>query len=284
MRLVLSLFPGIDLLGSGFEAHGFCVVRGPDLLWGGDIRRFHPPRGVFEGIIGGPPCQDDSRARRSPPTGYGEKMHAEFVRVIEEASPAWYLHESVPGSKPLPDIACVGSVQFEQQRIVLSARDCGLTQRRSRIFTYGYLTDAIVIPRVTPVSGSSQPCCMATEGKKPGRRAWPDFCEAMGLPRDFDLPGWPIAFKYSAVGNGVPVPMAMMLAHAIQNSDNNSMVRLCQCGCGRQVEGKAVLANAGCRKRAQRIRDAARLGNPRSVTVTPRPPAMAGGSLARAQG
>ena len=26
-ELVLSLFPGVDLLGRGFEAEGFCVVR-----------------------------------------------------------------------------------------------------------------------------------------------------------------------------------------------------------------------------------------------------------------
>lgn len=43
--LILSLFPGIGLLDMAFEEEGFCVVRGPDLLWGGDIRRFHPPAG-----------------------------------------------------------------------------------------------------------------------------------------------------------------------------------------------------------------------------------------------
>lgn len=36
--LLLALFPGIDLLGRGFELEGFCVVRGPDKLWGGDNR------------------------------------------------------------------------------------------------------------------------------------------------------------------------------------------------------------------------------------------------------
>src|SRR5207244_8841730 len=55
--LVLSLFPGIGLLDMAFEQEGFCVVRGPDVLWGGDIRRFHPPAAKFDGIIGGPPCQ-----------------------------------------------------------------------------------------------------------------------------------------------------------------------------------------------------------------------------------
>ena len=37
--LVLSVFPGIDLLGRAFEEQEYCVVRGPDLLWGGVKRR-----------------------------------------------------------------------------------------------------------------------------------------------------------------------------------------------------------------------------------------------------
>ena len=43
-KFVLSLFPGIDVLGLGFEQEGFIVVRGPDPLWGSlhDVRRFHP--------------------------------------------------------------------------------------------------------------------------------------------------------------------------------------------------------------------------------------------------
>ena len=36
--LVLSVFPGIGLLDMAFELEGFCVVRGPDLLWGGERR------------------------------------------------------------------------------------------------------------------------------------------------------------------------------------------------------------------------------------------------------
>jgi hypothetical protein len=43
-QLVLSLFPGIGLLDLAFEEEGFCVVRGPDLLWGGDVRSL-PPAG-----------------------------------------------------------------------------------------------------------------------------------------------------------------------------------------------------------------------------------------------
>lgn len=36
--LVLSLFPGIGLLDRAFEDEGACIVRGPDLLWGGVAR------------------------------------------------------------------------------------------------------------------------------------------------------------------------------------------------------------------------------------------------------
>ena len=59
--LVLSLFPGIGLLDMAFEEEGFCVVRGPDLLWGGDNKSFHPPTGRFDGVIGGPPCKGESK-------------------------------------------------------------------------------------------------------------------------------------------------------------------------------------------------------------------------------
>src|SRR6185503_20744824 len=97
--LVLSLFPGIGLLDMAFEEAGFCVVRGPDLLWGGDVRAFHPPAGKFEGVIGGPPCQAFSRlvhivrAKGQTPR---PNLIPEYERVVAEAAPAWFLMENVP--------------------------------------------------------------------------------------------------------------------------------------------------------------------------------------------
>ncbi|MEM7477784.1 MAG: DNA cytosine methyltransferase [Planctomycetota bacterium] len=64
MELVLSLFPGIDVLGRGFEELGFSVVRGPDTLWDQRIEDFHTIPNRFDGIIGGPPCQNYSDANR----------------------------------------------------------------------------------------------------------------------------------------------------------------------------------------------------------------------------
>jgi len=71
MMLVLSLFPGIGLLDRAFEEEGFCIVRGPDLLWGGDIRSFHPPAGRFDGVIGvGPEVTASVTAREKKADGH----------------------------------------------------------------------------------------------------------------------------------------------------------------------------------------------------------------------
>lgn len=103
--LVLSLFPGIGLLDSEFERAGFCVVRGPDVLWGGDIRAFHPPAGVFDLVIGGPPCQTfSSLAHLVRTRGYEPKfgnLIPEFERCVAEAQPRAFLMENVPAA-PLP--------------------------------------------------------------------------------------------------------------------------------------------------------------------------------------
>lgn len=109
MTLVLSIFPGLDMLGMGFEKEGFCVVRGPDVLWGGDVRDFYPPRGVFDGVIGGDPCQSHSalanlvRAKGLEPSF--PDMTAEFERIVNETRPRWFLRENVPAA---PDIAPEG--------------------------------------------------------------------------------------------------------------------------------------------------------------------------------
>ena len=107
--LVLSLFPGIGMLDHAFELEGFTVVRGPDVIWGGDVRTFHPPAGRFDGIIGGDPCQSHSilanlvRAKGLEPSF--PDMTPEYQRVVEEAQPAWFLRENVPKA---PDVKPAG--------------------------------------------------------------------------------------------------------------------------------------------------------------------------------
>lgn len=123
MQLVLSLFPGIGLLDMAFELEGFCVVRGPDVLWGGDIRRFHPPGGKFAGVIGGPPCQAFSPlAHMVRHNGYEPKfgnLIPEFERVVNEAKPHWFVMENVPQA-PVPQPHGV----YDVYSYVLNNRQC----------------------------------------------------------------------------------------------------------------------------------------------------------------
>ncbi len=245
-QLVLSLFPGIGLLDKGFEQAGFCVVRGPDLIYGGDILTFSALPGRFNGVIGGPPCQDFTKVNRTPGK-YGHFMLDEFARVVNEASPDWWLMENVP---EVPDVRIDG---YSWQRIDLRASEFGLRQNRLRHFQYGSRDHApLIVPRGDAVK-ADQPCCLASEGSRTNRRDWSTFCQLQGLPPEFDLPGWSTGAKYKAVGNGVPVPMAYAIAKAISLPTDTS-VTPCACGCGRRVTGKAIYAGAACRKRAERRR------------------------------
>ena len=229
--LVLSLFPGAGLLDRGFEQAGFCVVRGPDTLLGQRIEDFRGPVGHFSGVIGGPPCQDFSRARRRPPTGHGERMIAEFARVVTEAQPQWWLMENVP---QVPDVHVSG---YRVQRFNLFAWHFGCRQRRNRRFQFGS-RDGIPLVLLRG-SESHIPRSVADAVlARDTHRNFADLCELQGLPRWFDLPGLSRSAKVRAVGNGVPVPMARGVAEAIRDRRVTEL-RLCVCGCGRPLTGPA---------------------------------------------
>lgn len=264
-RLVLSLFPNIGLLDKAFEEYGFCVVRGPDVLWGGDIRNFHPPSDLFWGVIGGPPCQDFSSMRRAAPTGYGIKMLEEFARCVTEARPEWWLMENVsrvPTVTELPGhiFAQLGHSYTTQRFDINQGWYCDVT--RLRHIQFGSRSGRLLhIPRqqVTP---NCDGAALASDS-----RSFADLCRLQGLPEDFDLPGFLVSEKKRAVGNGVPLPMGRVLAQAIAEAYTGSVTvqldfagrvtpdRTCLCGCGRRVTGKAKYYDYSCRKRAQRKRD-----------------------------
>jgi DNA (cytosine-5)-methyltransferase 1 len=140
-QLVLSLFPGIGLLDMAFEQEGFIVVRGPDVLWGGDIRRFHPPAGKFDGVIGGPPCQSFSplanlvRANGHEPR-FGNLI-PEFERCVAEGEPDWFVMENVMRA-PDPSIDGYGVSSFVLDNSWLPTK-CyfGQEQRRLRKINFG---------------------------------------------------------------------------------------------------------------------------------------------------
>jgi DNA (cytosine-5)-methyltransferase 1 len=239
--LVLSLFPGIGLLDRAFEEHGFCVVRGPDLLWGGDIKRFHPPPARFEGIIGGSPCQCFSQlvyiVRHN---GYrvGENLIPEFERVVAEAHPRWFVMENVVQA-PIPavdgyvvdpsvlDNRWLGEIQSRKHRFSFGtlADDCEIGRRlhydTAALFnsTYDYRVCASDFARTRPVrknGGGVDKRSRKGALCQRSSRSLEDALELQGLPRDFfDHSPFTKKGKGEMLGNGVPLFMGRALAKAV---------------------------------------------------------------------
>lgn len=226
--LVLSLFPGADLLGMAFEREGFCVVQGPDILLGGDIKDFHALPSKFDGVIGGPPCQLFSQAYAlSKGKGKAVNLIPEFERVVREAAPKWWLMENVPGA-PIPNLS---DTKWNE---ILNAWDFGSKQNRKRRFS----SNLFLCPVKKAHVGEPLPTVMATEYKaakvqetekslvrrkglarKLGRR--PTIQEvniAMGLPPNFTTPLLTVKHQYIVRGNGVPIEMGRAIARAIKEA------------------------------------------------------------------
>lgn len=219
--LVLSLFPGIGLLDMAFEEEGFCVVRGPDLLWGGDIKRFHPPAGKFDGVIGGPPCQSWSGLGNTNRSRWGEDSVMpdripEFARCVNEAVPGWYLMENVPAAPP-PETP--GYIIASR---VWNNRWCGGEQNRERRFTFGSIAkasfhiDGVALDPVDYV-----PAVLSTgQAGNGGRRASvAEMAAAQGLdPALFDRSPFSITELRRAIANGVPLAMGRAVAKAVKRA------------------------------------------------------------------
>lgn len=248
--LVLSLFPGIGVLDRGFEEAGFCVVRGPDKLWGGDVRAFHPPADLFDGVVGGPPCQMFSRlanlTRAQGHTPRWGNLIPEFVRVVSEAAPTWWVMENVDGC-PTPHID-----GYAVTRNRMNNRQLGGVQNRVHVFFYGvrgprprllsFRFDALVPSEVerrvlasdgrrgNPIPWSREQLKRerlreaARCGVKPGRlmryntrpRTVHEALSLQGLPEDMlDNAPFTNRAKMEVIGNAVALPMARELARSI---------------------------------------------------------------------
>lgn len=225
--LVLSLFPGIGLLDRGFEDEGFCVVRGPDLLWGGGVRRFHPPAGVFDGVIGGPPCQAFSKLgvmARNRGQQVGGDLIPEFIRCVWEARPTWFVMENVQEA-PIPSV----SGFLVDSHLVDNRLDCGGIQRRVRRFSFGTQdgarldlgwwkppTPLELVPTVTANGSFWDPIKQQSRGDRT-TKTLRYTNRAQGLPDDFLVNGpFTVRDAIKAVGNGVPYPMARAIAAAVK--------------------------------------------------------------------
>jgi len=246
MNLVLSLFPGIGLLDHAFECEGFTIVRGPDVLWGGCIKTFHPPAGRFDGIIGGPPCQAFSALKRLNPHA-GERfgnLIPEFERCCSEAQPEWFLMEMVPHG-PVPQVD-----GYSVRGAVFNNRWFGEAQERTRRFSFGTRNGRPLLPEipvfesqdyVQAVTGSARrvPVKLNASGKikrtytEDGKRHGPnngprmtvgDMLATQGFPYDM-LDDCPLteSGKRKAIGNGVPLAMGRAMARAVREAIESTL-------------------------------------------------------------
>jgi DNA (cytosine-5)-methyltransferase 1 len=228
MQLVLSLFPGADLFGRAFERIGFSVVRGPDKLWGGDVRDFHVPPGKFDGIIGGPPCQTFSNLTKMNGTN-AVNLIPEFVRIVEEAQPKWAVMENVPGAKlHAPNWPAVFTRDWDMG---------GLTNRPRAFWFYG----VPAAPKPVRAPGKPAWSVMASSWKgrtgKNGKGGTQGMWQELTPEEAARLQGFPGLHEYMAqslpdgmseaakrvliihmLGNGVPMASGLYIAWHIKSS------------------------------------------------------------------
>jgi DNA (cytosine-5)-methyltransferase 1 len=248
--IVLSLFPGLGLLDRAFEEEGFCVVRGPDLLWGGDVRSFHPPAGKFDGVIGGPPCQAFSQLRfMVEHNGHtvAPNLIPEFERVVAEAAPSWFVMENVPAA-PAPVVQ-----GYLLDNAVVRDVWCGGATSRLRRFSFGtpaglaLRVETLALHTMNPlptvvcdarevsvaIGGSGYRKPSASGGRTSSlNRGGPmphDAGRTLGIAEMAERQGVPDGFVEAlqehgaftakamrkGLGNGVPLPMGRAVARAV---------------------------------------------------------------------
>lgn len=166
MYQVASFFSGAGGLDLGFKKADFSIIYANEYdkeIWE-TYSKNHPEtlldkRSITEidssevpacdGIIGGPPCQSWSEAgmRRGINDDRG-KLFFEFIRILENKSPAFFLAENVSGmlhprhSEALKNIQNTFSdIGYDVFFKLLNAADFGVAQDRKRVIFIGFRKD-----------------------------------------------------------------------------------------------------------------------------------------------
>jgi len=201
---VVSLFSGCGGLDLGFTLAGFRLVYANDndpSIWE-TFERNHKinidKRSLLEvkseeipdsdGIIGGPPCQSWSLAGEM--RGIKDKrgqLFYEYVRVLKDKRPSFFLAENVPGIVSKTHIqefkellARLSSLGYEVVYKVIDARNYGVPQERRRVIIVGY-KDSLGMRFTFPSPTHTKSGERTLEGKKTAK--WVTLREAIG-----DLP------------------------------------------------------------------------------------------------
>jgi len=156
---------------------------------------------------------------------------------VAEAAPLWFLMEMVPDG-PVPAVDGYGVHSF-----CLNNRQLSEAQNRVRRWSWGVHTfmwgsrkPLMVETQVFENPEFEYAACGGSGGgprhpsgsckKKTttlpfntkSYRSFEEIRRKQGLPNDFDLPGFTVAEKCRAVGNGVPMAMGRAMAKAVKEA------------------------------------------------------------------
>lgn len=168
---LISLFSGCGGLDLGFERAGFDIPVANEYdkaVWEtfklnhpqthlieGDIRRIAKAdmeqflHGEVDGIIGGPPCQSWSEAGklRGIADARGQ-LFWEYVRVLEEFKPKFFLAENVSGMLADRHAEAVQNILkmfedagYDVSLTLVNAKNYGVAEERKRVFYIGFRKD-----------------------------------------------------------------------------------------------------------------------------------------------
>lgn len=214
---VISLFSGCGGLDLGFIRAGFDLVYANDndsAVWD-TFERNHgiaiDKRSLLEvkseeipdadGIIGGPPCQSWSLAgmMRGAKDERGQLFY-EYVRVLRDKKPKFFLAENVPGivsSTHIREFKAIVSrlsgLGYDIACRITDARDYGVPQERRRVIIVGY-KKVLGLHFVFPPPTHTKTGTLTLEGV--ATRKWVTLRDAIG-----DLPE-PIPTKEKNKANG----------------------------------------------------------------------------------
>jgi DNA (cytosine-5)-methyltransferase 1 len=209
-------------------------------------------------VIGGDPCQSHSalanfvRAKGLEPSF--PDLTTEFVRVVEEARPRWFLRENVPGApdaKPagydmrsfLLDHSTLdrgdgtGHEQMRRRRFWVGTRDVACPELRQFIdfalfvlpepaltvnTAHDHLDGAERIAARRYKATARDASAIGITGGHAGnarRYSLAEMLHLQGLPADlFDHSPFTMQGKRKLIGNAVPLPMARALAKAVRRA------------------------------------------------------------------
>ena len=164
---VISLFSGCGGLDLGFEKAGFEIPIANEFdktIWEtfkvnhpktklieGDIRNIKESDfpDEIDGIIGGPPCQSwsEAGALRGIHDARG-KLFYEYIRVLKEKQPKFFLAENVSGMLAKRHTEAVENIitmfkecGYDVSLTLVNAKDYGVAQERKRVFYIGFRSD-----------------------------------------------------------------------------------------------------------------------------------------------